>query len=79
MLLKTKEIFINDASEFIKKFHLENKFIETFGKSIYEWVDNCFMTDEEIICNMLDKLHDKYFYTINHENTGSFVIFKIKD
>jgi len=77
MLIKAKEIFINDAFDFIKKFNLDDLFFKTYGKSIEYWNESCFVSDEEIISNMLNKIEGNYFYKTNEENNGSFLIFKI--
>ena len=68
-----------DAYEFVKGFKMETLFKKIYNKTIEEWNKNNFISDEEIISEILDKLPEKYLYIYNDDNLGSFSIFKIEE
>ena len=72
---KTK-VEVNNLSGFVRKFGLEKRFKEKYGKPIEDWEEDCsgWDADEVYIEELLDEMEGEFYYSYLPIDEGYFVI-----
>jgi hypothetical protein len=80
MIVNVRTYIVNDATDFVYKFKLNDMYKKIFKQDIDSWINNKEICDEDIIYELLNNLDNKfYFEYIDDSNFGYFKVYEIEE